>query len=240
MTIPLSETVSQYLDESNLGQAEYAKAYRIAIRGLRDLGWDMSARVKTEPLAFDGSGSALYPIDCVKILDFGISDGDGNIASFDKVDSFSYNTEVEDYENLQDYNGFTTQNFYRGTNYLNVDQGSLGIGSYNSIGRYRVDESQKKIFLPPNQYGGTYFIKYLSYETENCEYEVDIMASEALLCFIRWKFSMTGLRNTLQVQEQNKREYYREKTNAKMRIKKPTIQQLNKSSRQSVKLAIKS
>jgi len=241
MTIKLSEVVSQFLDESNLGQAEYAKAYRIAIRGLRDIGWDITARVKTEEIVFGDNLTALYPIDCVKIIDFGISDGTGGIASYDKVNSITNNSSVDVYQNYNyGLDIYPDRNNTIYDNYPLNTYTSLGIGSYNSIGKYTVDEKSKTILLAPNSNHTKFLIKYLSYETEDCEYEVHIMASEALLCFIRWKFSMTGTRNTLNVQEQNKREYYREKTNAKLRIKMPIIQQLNKSARESVKMAVKS
>jgi len=242
MTIKVEEVVAQFLDESNLGQAEYAKAYRIAIRGLRDLSWDIVGSVKIEELVFGANHTALFPLDCAKILDFGISDGCGGIASFDKVNELVYNTDVEKYnDDILGINSSLARDY---TNYrYPTDQyyyGSLGVGSYNSIGKYKVDEGSKTILISPNTKYSNFLIKYLSYQNENCEYVVNIMASEALLAYIRWKFNMTGVRNTLQVQSVNRSEYYREKRNAKLRIKNPTVQELNKSARQSVKLAVKS
>lgn len=235
MTVKVEEVVAQFLDESNLGQAEYAKAYRIAIRGLRDLSWDITGQVRTEPLVFDADRTALIPLDCVKILEFGVANGNGDIASFDEVQDFNSYPYDNNFDTIFDYHN----NIPFG-NYFNPENRSYGLGSHNCIGQYRVDKKQNKIFIAPNTASGTFLIKYTSNQKENCDYEIDIMASEALLAYIRWKFNMTGVRNTLQVQAVNRAEYYREKSNAKMRLKKPTLSAMNKSSRESTKMSIRS
>lgn len=243
MTVELSTVVASFLDDSNLGQAEYAKAYRMAIRGLKDLSWDVVGTTKKEELIFGANHTALLPLDCVKLLDFGVSDGHGGIASFDKVQELDFNEDVPKYRNYEaGLNSDLENRNIAGQSYRDnyFGYGSLGVGSYLTIGKYKVDETARTIYIDPRSKYDRFFIQYLSYQNENCEYVVDIRASEALVAYIRWKFSMTGTRNTLQVQNMNKMEYYREKTNAKLRIKNPILQQLNKTARQSVKMAVKS
>ena len=235
MTVKVEEVVAAFLDQSNLGQAEYAKAYRIAIRGLRDLSWDITGQVRTEPLVFDADRTALIPLDCVKILEFGVANGNGGIASFDEVQDFNTYPYDNNFDTIFDYHNNAPFG-----NYFNPENRSYGLGSHNCVGQYRIDKKQNKIFIAPNTASGTFLIKYTSNQKENCDYEIDIMASEALLAYIRWKFNMTGVRNTLQVQAVNRAEYYREKSNAKMRLKKPTLSAMNKSSRESTKMSIRS
>ena len=235
MTVKVEEVVTAFLDQSNLGQAEYAKAYRIAIRGLRDLSWDITGQVKTEVLTFGSDRTALIPLDCVKILEFGIANGNGDIATFDEVQGFNSYPYDNNYDTVFDYHN----NIPFG-NYFNPENRSYGLGSHRCIGQYRIDKKQNKIFVAPNTASGTFLIKYVASQKENCEYEIDTIASEALLAYIRWKFNMTGTRNTLQVQQVNQREYYREKGNAKMRLKKPSTSKMNKSSRESTKMSIRS
>lgn len=235
MTVPLATIVASFLDDSNIGQAEYAKAYRVAIRGLKDISWDITGQVKTEPIVFDADRTALIPLDCVKILEFGVANGNGGIASFDEVQDFNSYPYDNNFDTIFDYHN----NIPFG-NYFNPENRSYGLGSHNCVGQYKIDKKLNKIFIAPNTASGTFLIKYTSYQNENCEYVVDTMATEALVAYIRWKFSMSGTRNTLQVQDVNRREYYREKGNLKMRLKKPTLSAMNKSSRESTKMSIRS
>ena len=39
--VKLNEVVGMFLDMHNYGPSEYAKAYRIAIRGWKQLNWDV-------------------------------------------------------------------------------------------------------------------------------------------------------------------------------------------------------
>lgn len=240
MNIKLSEVVSQFLDNNNLGQAEYAKAYRMAIRGLRYLSWDIVGKVKTEELTLDANKTALLPQGCIKVLDFGISDGCGGIASFDKVDDLVYNEDVPKYRDnyFENENNPVYGNYRYGFNDGYYGVGSLGIGSYNTIGRYKVDTNS--VTVDAHTKYNHFLIKYLSYKDDDCEYEINIMASDALVAYITWKFSMVGSRNSKQDQNYNMREYYREKLNAKLKIKSAITSELNKLARQSEKMAVKS
>ena len=239
MNIKLSEVVSQFLDNNNLGQTEYAKAYRMAIRGLRDLTWDVVGKVKIEELTLDANKTAQLPLCCVKVLDFGISDGKGGIASFDKVNDLTYNEEVPKYRDdyFENQNNPVDGNYRYGFNDGYYGVGSLGVGSYNTIGRYTVGSV---ITVDANTKYNHFLIKYLSYKDDDCEYEINIMASDALVAYITWKFSMVGSRNSKQDQNYNMREYYREKLNAKLKIKSAITSELNKLARQSEKMAVKS
>ena len=234
MNIPVSQVVGSFIDENNLGKAEYAKAYRIAIRGCRELSFDITGQVVTSVVVSASDGTIIYPEDCVKILDFGISDGDGGIASYDKVDNLTDNNLVSTYND-----GYNDSEYLFSSNSTTLEA-SLGIGSYNSIGEYRLDDKQRKIYLRANKGVGTYIVKHTSYKEEDCEYEVNIMASEALLAFITWRYNMTGSKTNQSIKDANMREYHRLKTNAKLKIKMPTKQQLSKNSRETTRMSIKS
>lgn len=237
--IKLSEIVAGALDDANLGSAEYAKGYRAAIRGLRELSWDIVGETKTVPVVVNSDKTILYPTDCVKILDFGIADGCGGIASFDKVEVLTFDDEVVDYEDQYDgdnpINGGNPLWLYNFPDTLEV---SLGIGSYTSIGEYKLNEKSRQIIISPRCEYDSFLLKYLS--DSKCQDEVHDMLAPALVAYIRWKTNQAGTRNTVSVQEYNKQEWLREKRLAKLRIKMPSLQQLSKAVRQSVKMAVKS
>ena len=238
--IQLSEIVTAALDDANLGSAEYAKGYRAAIRGLRELSWDIVGETKTITVVASSDKTILYPTDCVKIIDFGIADGCGGIASFDKVDTLTFDDEVSDYDDPYQYdldnpvNGGNPLYLY---NFPDSLESSLGVGSYTSIGEYKLSEKSRQISISPRCEYDAFLLKYLS--NSKCQEEVHDMLAPALVAYIKWKTNQAGTRNTVSVQEYNKQEWLREKRLAKLRIKRPSIQELSKAVRQPVKMGVK-
>lgn len=82
MNIKVSEIVSQFLDENNLGQAEFAKAYRIAIRGWRQLNWDILGSICIEDVELCCDMTSDLPEGTLSVLDFGLCNGNGGIRPF--------------------------------------------------------------------------------------------------------------------------------------------------------------
>lgn len=239
MNIKVSEVVASYLDGKNLGASEYAKTYGIAIWGWRELNWDIVGKVMTIPVCLDCDGSFEIPEDALNIQDFGIannSDSGQSISSYDQTDDLSRCTPSikPSPSNVRgDFKGDgVATSFY--------DRGSLGLGSYETIGYYMVKMNERKIYVQDVCGGGDYLLKYLSYNNVEGQYEINELAQAALKMYIRWQLSLDDPRIGLGEKMNNERMYYNEKRKAKLRIKKITIQQLNKSARESEKMAVKS
>lgn len=64
--IKLSDVVSNWLVMTNLGDAEYTRAYLIALRGARQFKLDSDGDIQRVTLMIKGDGTADLPEDCVK------------------------------------------------------------------------------------------------------------------------------------------------------------------------------
>lgn len=235
MNIKVSEIVASYLDGKNYGAAEYAKTYAVAIWGWRELNWDIVGRVRTVEVCPNHDGTIDIPEDFLNISDFGVANGEGNIASFDRTDDINlcYTDHRESPSNVR--------GDFRGSGSLDwLNSGSLGVGSYETIGYYKIDAEERKIYVKSNTANDNFLLKYLSYNNVEGEYELNALAAPALKSYIRWQLSLDDRQVGLGEKFSNERMYYNEKRKAKLRIKKLTIQELNKAARESEKLAVKS
>ncbi len=239
MNLKLSEVVSQYLDLYNLGKSEYGKAYRVAIRGWRQLNWDITGSIKTVQLSFGADKTVKLPDDFISELDFGVPNGNGGLMSFNKIASFNTDFYLNETQDNISYPPNQRLDVYD-TNYIPT-AGSLGLGSYNNIGYYQLDTASHCIKLDPSSTASTFILKYLSYTGEDCDdYEINELAQEALLAWIDWQLSKVDKRLGLAEKRDKERHWYAEKANAKLRIKKLTMADLNRSARSSAKMAVKS
>lgn len=240
--INLSEIVAQFLDEQNLGDAEYAKAYRFANRAIKEIGWDVTGEVKTVEVVADDNKMIILPTDLLRVLDFGIADGKGGIASYSKVKTMKYDTDVANYQNLLELQDLDNPNLWGNTPYGYYGNFSnelpLGVGSYNTIGEYMVSSNNQSIMVDPKSNYSHFLLQYLA--TTQCTDEANEFIAPAVVAYIKWKFFQVAGKYSIRDIEYYKSEYYREKRNAKNRVKALTTQQMNELARVSVKMGIKS
>jgi hypothetical protein len=234
MNILVSEVVGQFLDLTNLGKSEYARALRIAVRGWRQLNWDITGQVKTIRLEVNSDKTIFLPEDFLNIADFGIDNGNGGIQSYTRSTNF---TSLDRLITSDPSNKVSnTKDIYPNGGY------SYGIGSYNNIGYYNINLKERRIILSPdNTYTGTFVLKYISNGAGNCDdYEINELAQEALLTWIDWQWSKGDRRMGINEKRDKERQFYNEKSKARLRIKKITKSQMNKNSREAVKMSLKS
>lgn len=235
MKVKLSSIVSQYLDLYNLGKAEYARAYRIAVRGWREMNWDVTGKVKTVSLNVSQDKTIALPEDFISIVDFGESNNSGGIRSYTKTDNF-LSQDLFDDSNTKDYTNYP----YINQNY-EFDGHSLGVGSYNNSGYYNIDLEKRLITLNPQSVATNLELKYVSHSGKDCtDHEIDELATEALIAFLDWQLSKVDKRIGVAEKREKERMYYNEKSKARLRIKKLTRAIMNQNSRESVKMSIKS
>lgn len=237
MKVKLSSIVSQYLDLYNLGKAEYARAYRIAVRGWRELNWDIVGAIKKVTLSIPANKVVPLPDDFISEVDLGETNFNGGIRSFTRTTNFNgKNYLFPDVTNVRD--GLTPD--YLVTDYTIGDY-SLGAGSYNNVGYYYIDKNKHQIILDPESVGSEIVLKYLSYSGKDCDdHELNELATEALISFLDWQLSKVDKRISLAEKRDKERAWYNEKSKAKLRIKRLTVADLNQSARESVKMGLKS
>ena len=230
--LKVSEVVSSFLDMYGYGQAEYRRAYSIAIRGWRELNWDVEGDVQYEELQVRPDLTAELPHDCLNVLELGVPNGNRELAILTRNDSLNpiLDVTIEHCEpnymyDYRDYIGFGTST-------------SLGIGSSNVIGEYKVDMDKRLIVLNPEFTYSCIVMKYLKSSTPDGEYFINELASEALLAYIEYVWHR-GRNVPMSTKQDLERRWYNEKRKAKRRIKPITKSDLNHNSRQSAKGSLK-
>lgn len=217
--IKISQVVSEFLDELGLGEAEYSRAYRIAVRGARELQFDVYGTPKTQLVSVSCDGTAEKPEDCVKVLSVGLS---GEY----ETRGLTQNSNLSKYESYRpDISG--------------KSHWSMGRGSWTDIGEYK-DMGDYIILSPAHAHCGNVVIEYLSMVDDNGEYTIHPMASEALIAFIKWKWFNAKKNQSVWDKRDYERNWWNEKKNARMRIKSPSAQLLNQHARKNTKLGIRS
>lgn len=232
--ITLKEIVGWFLDGHNYSSSEYRKAYAIAIRGWRKLNWDMTGKISTVTLEVDCDLTACLPKGFIKETKIGVINNYGEIATLTQNNQIAFDTKAScDY--VAD---FPLPIAHKGVNTI-LNTRSYGLGSHTSIGEYRINKGEGKIYFNPNFCYSEVVLEFIGHPTVDGEYCIHEFASEALLSFIRWQWAVNDRQIGLAEKNQLKRQWISDKADAKYRIKKPTISEMNQLSRTSVKMGIK-
>lgn len=233
--IQVSEVVGWFLDEINGGKAEFARAYRIAIRGWRELNWDVTGSLKTTSLEVDCDLTAKLPDDFLNHISIGVVNSNGKIATLTRNDRLTMECSDDEY--------FSSEEWYMNDSNLSIltaSRSSLGIGSNNNIGEYRVDRGSNRIILNPDFCYRDVVLEYVSNGQEEGRECINELASEALLAYLRWKWHVAKKGVNRGDKLDYRSEYYNQKRLAKYRIRKPKLQEMNQASRENTKQGIKS
>lgn len=229
----LSEVVGIFLDEINGGEAEYARAYRMAMRGMRELDWDVTGKVITLPLPVECDKTVCIPDDCVSIVGVGIANAKGEFTTL------SENKALSMYEgNPKSLNGAPT-NLSMLPNIIS-STGSLGVGSYASYGEYKIDKSQNLIILSPSFNSDQILLKYLvRRKTDEDDYLIPEMASEALVAYLKWKW-VDGKSSVPAGEKARLRsQWVMEKNKCKSRLRNIKAQDLQQAARKASRMGLK-
>lgn len=221
----VSEVVGIFLDEYNGGEADYAKAYRIAIRGVKELELDITAIPKRVKLCLT-TGCNVYklPEEFIRETNVGVYTTQGDLACLTRNRRLL----------PQQYTAY-----YDSNSYAPIVQGDLNddpipkdfIGSYNNIGEYNI-EGCNIIFSKDIGYSEI-ILEYLAWTDPEGEYYIDSRLTEALVAYIAYKWHRMKKGASAFDKQYYERQYHKEKDNAKYRIKMPTIADLNLSSRKN-------
>lgn len=237
--IKVSEIVSQFLDSKNYGSAEYAKAYRIAIRGLRSLSWDVTGIPIRTKVEVGCDLTASVPEDCIKILSIGVINNRGEIATLtenSRLTGMSEDSDIDVSNTLADQ-----WYMYSDTSRYLSWSPSLGIGSQTNIGEFRYDTGSCKVILNPEFCYKEIVIEYLSNKSEeDGEYYVNELASEALFYYLSWKWHEMDKNTNYADKLSLRREYYNELNKAKVRIKGSMLQTKKQGARRLTMSGIRS
>lgn len=243
----LKTVVSDFLMESGYGQAEFTRAYQIGLRGLRELTFDITGETATTKLLINPDGTAYLPENCVKVVSL-LRNVDGELVAMTR------NTNIAKAKSMSepscgcegDCKGvdYGCRRAYENSNVAGRPNipfytVSLGVGSWHNVGEYRIDG--EVIYFGNNLVGcSDIWIEYIPLYDQNKELVVHPLIKEALVAWIRWRFHINRKNQDKWDKQYFEKEWHREKTNAKYRLKMAMRQELNQVARQHKKEGLKS
>lgn len=239
----------------------------IALRGIREFGFDVSSRVRSLKRSVASNNTITLPDDYVDMVKLGVVGDDGvvhvlgqnkNINYSQKIDSPSstadstagpLNIEANVIEDRVDDKGSTTgadsntnsYDVYVFENYLY--QGGLGrlygIGGGHLRGEYRINLDQNRIEIDTESSVTEVVLEYVADEARSTNPVIHVYAEEALRSYMYYK--LCERKSTVPANEKMRAraEYYNERRKAKARLGNFTKEEALKTIRKNFKQAPK-
>lgn len=240
MDIPLKQVVGEFLDSIQGGPSEYARAYRFAIRGMRNLEWDVTGENAECELPVECDMTVCLPDDFINLVRIGVYTSKGEVAALTQNNDL---TLVDGLRQGHDYTPssdilddfLAADTAYR----IYAPMSSLSVGSYPNVGEYKVDRSQGLIILNPDFCYGSVVLKYLRRKKVKGEYLINELSAEALFAYIDWQWHKNKPGVSYSDKMAKRMEWFNEKRLAKSRIKNTTKQILSQIARQATRQGLK-
>tara|TARA_A100001201_G_scaffold135743_1_gene124218 strand:+ start:475 stop:1314 length:840 start_codon:yes stop_codon:yes gene_type:complete len=239
----------------------------IALRGIREFGFDVSSRVRSLKRTVASNNTVTLPDDYVDLVKLGVVGEDGvvhilsqnkNINYSQKMESPAVTTDSADGplniganligDREDDKSGTSgtdsTDNdfdYYVFQNYLY--QGGLGrlygVGGGHLRGEYRVNLDQNRIEIDTESSVSEVVLEYVADEARSTNPVIHVYAEEALRCFMYYK--LCERKSTVPANEKMRAraEYYNERRKAKARLGNFTKDEALKTIRKNFKQAPK-
>lgn len=245
---PLEQIVYRFLDLIDKGEDYYRKAYSIGISGYREMMMDVAGPVSFAIITVLANKTGKLPGDYSNYVRVGVPNSStGELSTFTyKEDLTMFNVQKIDRlsnPGLQTYDGvgvITPNTIARDVFFPYFDYQSLGFGSVNDIGGYKIDKLSGYILFDPNFAYSQVVMEYMADVNKvTGEYMIDLNASQAVLDYIIWKWHW--LKKDVSASEKVllRREYYNQKRLSRQRIRPITLNDINDSGRKSVMSAPK-
>lgn len=230
--IPLKQIVSYTLDETDQSIGSFDRYWVMAFRALADLFLDILAEAITVRLPVSGNKTVAFPSDYISWVKIGILNDNGEVSTL-KINNALTTYKDTNPNRLEKLTADITDsiplmlnNPYYFNYYYNGQYNPLfGVGGgLVQYGECRIDDKNNLIVLAPDFRFDSIILEYISSPEKNGDYQVPIIAQEAIISFIKWK-SKQGSRD----------EYIAEKINARRRMpkKKVSLQRINQILRES-------
>lgn len=249
--IPLKTIVAEFIDSSDQSSHQFRRLYNIGVRGMREFNMDIMGSFKTVVLNVSPNKTAELPCDYLSYSKLGVINDKGEVATFKRNDQLSNYvgnnvddrtaglpsiTSIGSFTNPSSY-PFLYYNYWSGGTSYNL----FGLNSGTAvIGTYSFDEDAGIILFGNDMEYGQVVLEYLSDGMEEGDYMIDTRASEAFICYIRWKQSQDLVKKFhAGVVREYKSEYYRERRLAKMRINALIVSEMQDVKRSLTKLVAK-
>lgn len=261
-TVSIDQIVNDILltadgdDYANNANAVVLRNY--ALRGVREMGFDIMKRIKSLKLPVNGDNNTIeLPDDYVDYTKIGVVGSDGLIYVFgenknqnmsmkyvldsndDPVDSdgdgvydrVDAKDESTARASLSDFESYTFRNFlYEG----NIGR-AYGIGGGKYSGEFRINYEQNRIELYSTAGYDEVVIEYIADEARSTNPSVHIYAENALRSYIYYRLIERKANVPMGEKARARQEYYNEKRLANARLKSFTKEEALKTIRKNFK-----
>jgi hypothetical protein len=231
--INIDECVLAYLEESEQNKSSrYWKCWQLAYRAADELGLDIFYAIKTELLRVSANGVVDLPSDYISYCKIGNVNGNNEIISFTRNDSFNFNS-VRHRDVIPNTEATYLQSYYSGSpvfyNYWNGNSLiSFVCSGTSSFGHFRIDEENRVIVLPSSFSGGSVMLEYKASPSEEMQSRIPKQFKEAVIAYIAWKdirYLPSSRRGNISDKQQRRHEYFNERRLAKARYQPLYLQE---------------
>tara|TARA_R100000697_G_scaffold121916_1_gene150157 strand:+ start:9177 stop:10034 length:858 start_codon:yes stop_codon:yes gene_type:complete len=249
-------TLRQVMDDFMLGvdvddyisSVNDAMLRNIALRGIREFGFDISKRIKSLKTSIASNSTVPLPSDYVDLLKVGIVDGDGIVYVLNQNKNINYSRKKDStITPVQDKDGpmYLSQNevenrlddktstasaetisnddpfesyVFRNYIYENTVGGLYGVGGGHGVGEYRINLDQNRLEIDTTGDISEVVIEYIADEARSSNPLVHVYLEEALRSYIYYK--LCERKSTVPANEKARarQEYYNERRKANARM----------------------
>lgn len=264
--VKLSQVIKDFiitLDGDDYASNASDSAIRnFALRGIREIGFDLGKKVKSLKLSIDTStDSVALPDDFVDLIKIGIVDADGIVRVFGNNKNINYSRKIADPVTNTVFDGnplnipanqiddraadkTATDNTsgsdndfgqYVFENY--IYQGGAGrlygAGGGHLAGEYRLNLDEDRIEIETNSGFSQVVIEYIADEARSSDPEVHVYAEEALRAYIYYKIIERKSSVPSNEKIRARAEYYNERRKANARLSNFTKEEALKTIRKN-------
>jgi hypothetical protein len=268
--IPLNQVVNDFIvtldTDDYVSNAPDTTVRAFALRGVREMGFDMLKVVRSLKLSVSSNGTVTLPDDYVDWTKVGVVGSDGliyvlgenkNINQSQKYSSsggYFYDTDGDGLYDREDSKSATSSGspaidssisqgmdsyVFRNFVYNNNAGRLYGIGGGNYYGEFRVNLDQNRLELKTNSNVSEVVIEYIADEARATNPRVHVYAEEALRSYMYYKMIERKSAVPANEKARARQEYYNERRKANARMKSFTKEELLKTIRKNFKQAPK-
>ena len=187
-TVSLNDIIADFKitmdDSDHVANVSDRAIHNIAKRGIREIGFDISKKIKTVKIEVDSNDTVELPSDFVDLCKVGVISNDGVIVAL--ISNENITTLSATANSFGEDDEFDTLIF---ENYLH--NGSLGrlygIGGGHAPGHYRMNLQENRIEIGEVSNISEIVLEYIADQSRANNPDVHVYAEEALRCYMYYK-----------------------------------------------------
>jgi hypothetical protein len=267
--VKLSQVIRDFIvtldSDDYVSNASDVAIRNIALRGIREIGFDLGKKIKSIKLSIQSNDTVILPDDYVDVNKVGVVGQDGVVTALTHNKNINYSRKVKsgdtttdseagplniDSNLIKDREDDKTKTGTSSTESLDayvfenyLFQGGTGrlygAGGGASPGEYRINLDQNRLELEVTSGHTEVVIEYIADEARATDPEVHVYAEEALRCYIYYKLVERKSSVPANEKARARSEFYNERRKANARLSHFTKQEALNTIRRNFKQAPK-